>query len=205
MPPTAKDSGSTETAGQNLPDYEISAEVVDRVVRLSYHGVVVAESSRAVLYQESRLPPVYYFPREDVRTDLLRRTRHRTHCPFKGNASYWTLGVGDQNVENSVWSYENPLEEAVGIKGRLAFWIDKLGITYDEDGDFDSQRTVMDSHGSVYVDWLLRHGWDTKTPSDLTEQLGRMLVDCGVPLARLSVFLRTLHPLLIGSACVASG
>lgn len=202
MPPTAKDSGSTETADQNLPEYEISAEEVDRVVRLRYHGVVVAESSRAVLYQESRLPPVYYFPREDVRMDLLRRTRHRTHCPFKGNASYWTLGVGDQKVENSVWSYENPLEEAVGIKSRLAFWIDKLGITYDEDGDFDSQRTVMDSHGSVYVDWLLRQGWDTKTPSELTEQLGSMLVDSGVPLARLSVFLRTLHPLLIGSAYV---
>ena len=202
MSPTAEDSDTKTTETQKLPDYEISEEVADRTVRLSFHGVVVAESERAVLYQESRLPPVYYFPREDVRTDLLRRTRFRTHCPFKGNASYWTLGVGDQKVENSVWSYENPLEEAAGIKGRLAFWIDKLGITYDEDGDFDAQHTAMYTHGSAYVDWLLRKGWDTQNPSDLTDQLGKMLVDSGVPLARLSVFLRTLHPLLIGSAYV---
>lgn len=202
MTSSMEDTGSAKPPGKDLPEYEISAEQVDRLVRVTYSGAIVAESRRAVLYRESRLQPVYYFPREDVRMDLLRRTRHRTHCPFKGNASYWTLSVGDQQVENSVWSYENPLEDAAAIKGRLAFWLDKLGVTYDEDGNFDAQPTDMASHGSAYIDWLLREGWDSQNPSDLTERLGKVLVDNGVPLARLSVFLRTLHPLLIGSAYV---
>ena len=82
-----------------VPDYEISAEQADRTVRITFNGVEIAESDRAILYRESRLSPVYYFPREDVRLDLMRPTQHRTHCPFKGNASYWTLNVDGREVE----------------------------------------------------------------------------------------------------------
>ncbi len=196
------DVGGSEPQDGGVPGYEISAEVVERNVSIEYDGVTIADSDNAVLYRESRLPPVYYFPRSDVRMDLLRRTRHRTHCPFKGNASYWSLYVGDKEVENVVWSYENPIEEAAAIKGYLAFYLSKLGVTYSEDGKYEAHRTKMDSHGSAIVDWLLREGWDTRSPSDLTERLGGILRDSGVPIARLSVFIRTLHPLLIGSAYV---
>ncbi len=199
---SAEDTGSMEDSRKDLPEYDISAEKVDRKVSITFNGVAIVESNNAIWYRESRLPPVYYFPREDVRMDLLRRTRHRTHCPFKGNASYWTLNVGDKKVENAVWSYESPLDDAAAIKGHLAFWLEKLGATYQEDGDFASQHTQMDSHGSAYVDWLLREGWNSQNPSELTERLGRMLLGCGAPVARLSIFLRTLHPLLIGSAYV---
>ena len=196
------DVGGSEPQDGGVPGYEISAEVVERNVSIEYDGVTIADSDNAVLYRESRLPPVYYFPRSDVRMDLLRRTRHRTHCPFKGNASYWSLYVGDKEVENVVWSYENSIEEAAAIKGYLAFYLSKLGVTYSEDGKYEAHRTKMDSHGSAIVDWLLREGWDTRSPSDLTERLGGILRDSGVPIARLSVFIRTLHPLLIGSAYV---
>ncbi len=198
----SEDRADGPQAKDNAPDYEISAHVVDRQVSIEFNGVTVVESRRAILYRESRLPPVYYFPRDDVRMDLMRRTRHRTHCPFKGNASYWTLTVGDREIEDSVWSYEKPLEEASAIKGYLAFYLSKLGVTYVEDGNFATEHTKMDSHGSAYVDWLLREGWDTQNPSELTEKLGRMLLASGAPVARLSVFIRTLHPLLIGSAYV---
>ncbi len=184
------------------PDFEVSAEVVSRNVRIELHGVAIADSDRAVLYKESRLAPVYYFPREDVRMDLMQRTRHRTHCPFKGNASYWTLKVADQVIENVVWSYENPIEEAGSIKGHLAFWLEKIGASYSEDGKFESKTTRAESHGSVFVDWVLRDAWDSTSPADLTDKLGRMLRDSGAPIARLSVFIRTLHPLLIGTAYV---
>jgi uncharacterized protein (DUF427 family)/class 3 adenylate cyclase len=187
---------------RNVPDYAVSAEKSDRRVRIDVAGVTIADSEHAILYRESRLPPVYYFPRGDVRMDLLRRTRHRSHCPFKGNASYWSLQVGDTKVENCVWSYEKPLDDASAIKGHLAFWLGKLGVTYQEDGDFHSQHTNMDGHGSNYVDWLLREGWNTQNPSELTERFAKMLTDAGMPVARLSVFLRTLHPLLIGTAYV---
>jgi len=201
--PSSTDNGTpADPQPSAVPDYEISAEQVDRTIRINFNGVAIAESDHAVLYRESRLAPVYYFPRDDVRMDLMRRTRHRTHCPFKGNASYWSLAVGDAEVENAVWSYENPLDDAAAIKGHLAFYLTKLGVTYDEDGDFESGHTHVDSHGSAYVDWLLREGWDTRNPSDLTERVGRMLQANGAPVARLSVFLRTLHPLLIGSAYV---
>ena len=202
MSTSPRDNDTRAGAHKNLPEYRISAEKVDRNVSLNFNGVAIAESDNAILYRESRLPPVYYFPKQDVRMDLLRRTRHRTHCPFKGNASYWTLKVGDRDVENCVWSYENPIEEAALIKGHLAFWLDKLGVTYQEDAGYESLHTEMDSHGSAFVDWLLREGWDSKNPSELTERFGQMLVASGAPVARLSVFLRTLHPLLIGSAYV---
>ena len=197
-----QESGSTDDTRDDLPDYDISTEKSDGRVRINFAGVAIADSSNAILYRESRLPPVYYFPRGDVRMDLLRRTRHRSHCPFKGNASYWSVQVGDTKIDNCVWSYENPLADAGAIKGHLAFWLGKLGTTYEEDGDFQSQPGHMDSHGSEYVDWLLREGWDTQNPSELTERFGKMLADAGVPVARLSVFLRTLHPLLIGTAYV---
>jgi class 3 adenylate cyclase/uncharacterized protein (DUF427 family) len=202
MAESPDDAGSESNPHSDLPDYAISAEKVDCKVSIEFNGVAIAESDNALLYRESRLSPVYYFPREDVRMDLLRRTRHRSHCPFKGNASYWSVNVGDKEVENAVWSYENPLNEAVPIKGYLAFWLEKLGATYQEDGDFSAQHTEMDSHGSAYVDWLLREGWNTENPLELTERLAKMLVASGTPVARLSVFLRTLHPLLIGSAYV---
>lgn len=196
------DAGSTESGNGEAPDYEVSAEVVGRNVSIEYDGLTIASSDQAVLYRESRLQPVYYFPRGDVRMDLLRRTRHRTHCPFKGNASYWSLNIGDKEVENVVWSYENPLEDVSVIKGYLAFWLSRLGVTYTEDGEYADHHTKMDTHGSAFVDWMLRDGWDSTSPSDLTEKLAVMLRASGVPVARLSVFIRTLHPLLIGSAYV---
>lgn len=198
------DSEQPSTGGEEvaLPNYEISAEISDRNVRIEFNGVTVVDSDRAVLYQESRLPAVYYFPRDDVRMDLMQRTRARTHCPFKGNASYWSLTVGDEKVEDAVWSYEKPLPEADAIKGHLAFYLSKLGVSYTEDGQYESHHTEMDSHGSAFVDWLLREGWDTETPTDLTRKLGGLLTNSGMSVSRMSVFIRTLHPLLIGSAYV---
>ena len=100
----------TEGPHGDLPAYNVSAEKSDNLVRINFAGVTIADSAQPILYRESRLPPVYYFPRNGVRMDLLKRTRHRSHCPFKGNATYWSIQVGDTKVENCVWSYESPLE-----------------------------------------------------------------------------------------------
>jgi adenylate cyclase len=201
------DQNSAEIDGsagesRDLPEYNISAEISDRHVSIEYNGVTIVDSKKAVLYTESRMPTVYYFPREDVRMDLMRRSRFRTHCPFKGNASYWTLEVGEKTIEDAVWSYESPLPEADGIKGHLAFYLSKLGVSYNEDGEYTEAHSEFDSHGSPFVDWLMREGWDTSSPSDLTGQLGDVLLQSGMDVSRMSVFIRTLHPLLIGSAYV---
>ena len=78
------------------------------------------------LEREGRYPPVYYLPRQDVRMDLLRRTGHHSHCPYKGDASYWTLRVGDREAENAVWSYADPFDQVAGIKDYLAFYQDRV-------------------------------------------------------------------------------
>ncbi len=86
------------------PDYRIDFLAGPGRVRVHFNGVTVADSGRAMEMREGRYPPVYYLPREDVRMDLLRRTGHHSHCPYKGDASYWTLRVGEREAENAVWS-----------------------------------------------------------------------------------------------------
>ena len=92
--------------------YRVIVEPCGKRVQVVFAGETIADSMETLLLHETRLPQVYYFPRKDVRMDLLQRTDHRTHCPFKGNASYWTMAVGNQVAENAVWSYENPLQDA---------------------------------------------------------------------------------------------
>ena len=112
--------------------HKVSTEEVDRQVRIVFNDVTVADSNHPILLSEARLSSVYYFLRDDVRMDLLERTSHSTHCPHKGDAAYWSLTVGERTVENAVWSYEDPIEECAAIKGCLAFYVDRLGVTYDE-------------------------------------------------------------------------
>ena len=118
----------------NSSDHEISATQTDCRVNVEFNGVIIADSSKAILFREGSMAPVYYFPRDDVRMDLMRRTRHKTHCPFKGDASYWSLTVGEKSLQNVVWSYEKPIDEVESIKSLIAFYMDHLGATYDEDG-----------------------------------------------------------------------
>lgn len=112
--------------------HRISAETVNRQVRIVFNGVTVADSHHPIVLAEGGLAPVYYFPRTDVRMDLMERTSHKSHCPFKGDAAYWSLTAGGRSVENAAWSYEDPIEESVAIKGCLAFYLDRLDVTYDE-------------------------------------------------------------------------
>tara|TARA_Y100000588_G_scaffold86334_1_gene91811 strand:- start:322 stop:801 length:480 start_codon:yes stop_codon:yes gene_type:complete len=98
--------GATDTLARD--GYRVSIEPSRDRFRVVFNGETMAESSDALLMHETRLPSVYYFPLEDVRTEFLIRNDLHTHCPFKGNASYWSLKVGDRAAENAVWAYENP-------------------------------------------------------------------------------------------------
>lgn len=98
-------------------------------VTVRLNGQRLAESDRAVRLDETGLPARYYIPREDVRTDLLRPSAHHTTCPFKGEASYWSVQLGDDVHENIVWSYEKPIPDAAGITGLLCFYNDRVDLT----------------------------------------------------------------------------
>lgn len=111
--------------------HEIVITPGDLQVDITVGGEKVAQSNRPVLLDETGLPIRYYLRREDVRMDLLRRTAHTTTCPFKGQASYWTLEVGDQVYENVAWSYEDPIPGAEGIAGLLAFYDSKVDVAVE--------------------------------------------------------------------------
>jgi uncharacterized protein (DUF427 family) len=96
-------------------------------------GETVADSSRALLLQESGLQPIYYFPPEDVRSDLLEPTDKHTHCPKKGEASYYTISVGERVVKNGAWYYPDPIDGAPAITGLIAFYWDKVDTWMEED------------------------------------------------------------------------
>jgi len=94
------------------------------VVRLG--GAIIADSTRALVMRAPGTPDVQYIPREDVDMGSLIRTAHATYCPYKGDASYWSIRSGPRIVENAVWSYEAPYERMAAIKGHLAFYGDRV-------------------------------------------------------------------------------
>ena len=94
------------------------------IVRLG--GAIIADSTRALVMRAPETPDVQYIPREDVDMASLTRTSHATHCPYKGDASYWSIRSGPRIVENAVWSYESPYEQMAPIKGHLAFYGDRV-------------------------------------------------------------------------------
>lgn len=109
------------------PDHRISIEPHQGRVRVLWRGNPVADSRRSQKLLESKHGPVFYFPREDVLTNLMERTDTATHCPYKGDAAYWTLHHKDIVAENAVWSYETPLAEVKQITGLMAFYLDAMG------------------------------------------------------------------------------
>ncbi|MCO0638139.1 DUF427 domain-containing protein, partial [Lutimaribacter sp. EGI FJ00014] len=102
-------------------------------IRAIIDGETIADSLKAVLLLEKGHLPVYYFPRDDVRLDLLERSGHSTHCPHKGDASYWHAKAGDSFIENAAWGYEEPIPESRPIEGYIAFYWDKMGHWLEED------------------------------------------------------------------------
>jgi uncharacterized protein (DUF427 family) len=110
------------------PDHPITIAVHPGMVRVTFAGQVVAESRRALTLKEATYPPVHYIPREDARMDLLRPSAHATHCPYKGDASHFTVAAGGRSAENAVWSYAHPFPAMAVIAGHLAFYPDRVDL-----------------------------------------------------------------------------
>lgn len=114
---------------------ELRFEPAHRRVRALAGNVVVADSRHVMLMRDPKYLPVYYFPRGDVRMDLLTPTDHHTHAPSKGTASYWTLHVGGRTIENAAWGYMEPKAGAPDIKDYVAFYWDMMDAWYEEDDE----------------------------------------------------------------------
>lgn len=103
-------------------------------VEVTVGGEKVAQSDRPVLLDETGLPTRYYLRPEDVRSELLRPSSHTSRCPFKGEASYWSVEVAGKVYENVAWSYEHPIPSADGIAGLLCFYPERVEMRVGADG-----------------------------------------------------------------------
>jgi len=111
------------------PAHRIHFEPFAHRVRAELDGQVVLDTTRGVLLHETGIPPMLYAPLDDYDAALLTRTDHTTHCPFKGDASYWNVGP----AENALWAYESPLEPASWLAGYAALYFDRMDRWLDED------------------------------------------------------------------------
>ncbi|MBX4888483.1 DUF427 domain-containing protein [Rhizobium bangladeshense] len=110
------------------PDHPITVEHNPCRVVVTFGGRTIADSRNALTLREASYPPVHYIPRRDVDMTLLQRTDHRTHCPYKGDASYYSIALGGERSENAVWTYEAPHAAVSNIKDYLAFYPDRVDV-----------------------------------------------------------------------------
>ncbi len=108
------------------PDHPISVTRNPSRVVVTVAGRVVADTRDALSMHEGTHPPVQYVPRKDVDLSLLERTDHSSHCPYKGDASYFSVPIGGKRSINAVWSYENPYPAVAEIKEYVAFYPDRV-------------------------------------------------------------------------------
>src|SRR5690349_13686937 len=110
------------------PDHPITITSNPRRVRVTADGVVIAETTHALTLKEASYPAVQYVPRGDARMELLKRTERVTHCPYKGDANYFSIAANGKTLDNAIWTYETPFPAMAEISGHLAFYPDKVRI-----------------------------------------------------------------------------
>ncbi len=108
-------------------------EPTPKRVRVEVAGATVADSRAAMLLHETGHQPIYYFPRGDVRAELLEPSDRHTRCPMKGQASYYTIRVGDRAIDSGAWYYPEPLAGAPAIKDLIAFYWNRVDRWLEED------------------------------------------------------------------------
>jgi uncharacterized protein (DUF427 family) len=113
----------------------VRLEPCPRRIRVFFGAEAVADTTRAVYLYETGHLPVYYIPLADLRMDLLRETGHHTTCPYKGEASYYSVVIGDRTVENAAWFYPKPIDAVPELADYAAFYWDKADAWFEEDDE----------------------------------------------------------------------
>jgi uncharacterized protein (DUF427 family) len=108
------------------PDHPITIEPNSSRVVVKLGGHTIADSRNALTLREASYPAVQYIPRRDVDMTLLERTDHSTHCPYKGDASYYSITPGGERSKNVIWTYETPHDAVSEIKDHVAFYPDRV-------------------------------------------------------------------------------
>ena len=177
--------------------FRVTVEPTAHRIRAVFNGETIADSTSALVMNETRLPHVFYFPRKDVRMDLLNSQDNFTNCPFKGNASYWSVAVDGRIAEGAAWSYEDAFDEAVTVNKFIAFDWSAMDAWYADDEQLAEQpRDLEPPEDNPFLNWVIRDASRATSAEDLLARLARVLVSEGFPLWRMRLVIRTLNPQL---------
>ncbi len=139
------------------PDHPITLEPGARRWRALFAGHVIADTCDAVVLREAHLAPVVYFPPADVALEYMSRTDRSTHCPYKGDAAYYTLLMDGQFAENAAWTYETPFPAMEGIAGRIAFYPEKVEVYQADDASVNPHHVDAAPADRRAVDEVVLH------------------------------------------------
>jgi uncharacterized protein (DUF427 family) len=111
---------------QKWPDHRVDEARVRQRMTVQVENESIADSTDVIRVDEDRSPVRYYFPRSGISMDKLQPSATTTECPFKGTATYFNIKVGERTLQDAAWTYEDPYQEHADLKGRIAFYDDKL-------------------------------------------------------------------------------
>jgi uncharacterized protein (DUF427 family) len=114
------------------PDHPITVEPTSARVVVRAGGRVLVDTDKALTLREASYPAVQYVPLADIDQDAIRHTEMHTYCPFKGEASYYSIATADGELTDAVWTYEEPYDAVADIAGHAAFYPDQVEITVGE-------------------------------------------------------------------------
>lgn len=179
-PLSSNGAGALNFSLEDAPKHRLLFDDYPRRMRALVGGHALFDTTRGKLLHESNILPVYYLPIDDLDADRFEESEHTTQCPFKGNARYWHLRVGDHSFENAVWYYPEPLPVAGWLKGYCALYPDAVDLWLQEDEpvrghlrDPYHRVDVLESSRKVTV----KAGGQTIAESDRP----KMLFETGLP------------------------
>ena len=108
------------------PGRTLNYKPIERKIEVIFNNKIIASSNMFILLEEENYAPVMYVPRDGLFFKFMENTQHSSYCPFKGKASYWNIKVCENKIENAVWSYSDPFDEALIIKNHFAFYSGKV-------------------------------------------------------------------------------
>ena len=180
-------------AGTKISQHMVTKPCFDRI-RVEQDGTWIADTVRAIVLHEGTLPPVYYIPVEDVQAAYLKKTETQTHCPFKGNASYWSVRVGGVTTDDAVWGYEDPYAEGESLRGYVAFDQSKISAMYRGSEVVVPESTNGERYANPLVGWVIGPALAADSAEALFKSFCASMQDAGVPVSRVVVIITNLHP-----------
>ena len=182
------------TVGNLKLDDLLRVESCFERIRVEKDGTWIADSSRAIILHEANLPSVYYLPLEDVRPEYLERSATQTHCPFKGNATYWSVKVGGMTTPDAVWAYEDPYVEGEALRGYVAFDAAKVSAIYRGTEPVVPEEIKPVTYANPLVGWVVGAATNAYSEEDLFKSFCNALQDAGIAATRLRLVIPNLHP-----------